>query len=63
MNPDNYCTVLNVLNVINTNILGYTFWGASIEFINDEDSISAGIVYFLNKNEALEIKIGSRFLR
>lgn len=63
MNPDKYCTVLNVLNVVNTNILGYTFWGASIEFINNEDFVSAGIVYFLNKNEALEIKIGCRFLR
>jgi hypothetical protein len=63
MNPDQYCTVSNVLNVISTNILGFTFWGTSIEFITDEDGISAGIVYFLNKDEALNFRIGNRFLK
>ncbi|RYE21357.1 MAG: hypothetical protein EOP42_25995 [Sphingobacteriaceae bacterium] len=63
MNPDQYCTVLNVINVINTNILGLTFWGASVEFIASDNSISAGIVYFLNKDEALKLDIGNRFLR
>ncbi|RYE34146.1 MAG: hypothetical protein EOP42_07685 [Sphingobacteriaceae bacterium] len=63
MNPDQYCTVLNVINVINTNILGLTFWGTSVEFIASDNSISAGIVYFLNKDEALSLDIGNRFLR
>lgn len=63
MTPNQYCTVLNVLKVMSTNILGVTFWGTSIEFINNEDCKSAGIVYFLNKDEALNLKIGSKFLR
>ncbi|MGI4750443.1 MAG: hypothetical protein ACRYFB_07405 [Janthinobacterium lividum] len=63
MNPDQYCTVLNVLNIINTNILGLTFWGASVEFIASDSSISAGVVYFLYKDEALGLEIGNRFLR
>ncbi|WP_419803029.1 hypothetical protein [Mucilaginibacter sp.] len=63
MNPDQYCTVLNVINVVGTNILGLTFWGTSVEFIADDNSISAGIVYFLNKDEALSLDIGNRFLR
>ena len=63
MNTDQYCTVLNVLNVMSTNILGLTFWGTSIEFVNHEDSISSGIIYFLNKDEALNIQIGKKFLR
>lgn len=63
MNPDRYCTVLNVLNVISTNILGFTFWGTSIEFSSNDDAISAGIIYFLYKDEALNLQIGSKFLR
>ncbi len=63
MNPDQYCTVLNVLNVISTNVLGFTFWGASIEFMTNDDQKSAGIVYFINKDEALNMQIGNKFLR
>jgi hypothetical protein len=63
MNANEYCTVLNVLNVISTDILGFTFWGTSVEFINQEDHISAGIVYFIDKDEALNFEIGNRFLR
>jgi len=63
MNSDSYCTVLNVLNVINTNILGFTFWGTSVEFINHENCITAGIIYFLNKDEALNLQTGYKFLR
>ncbi|RYE17796.1 MAG: hypothetical protein EOP42_31705 [Sphingobacteriaceae bacterium] len=63
MNINQYCTVLNVLNVISTDILGFTFWGTSIEFINQEDTVSAGIVYFIDKDEALNFQIGNRFLR
>ena len=63
MNPDQYCTVLNVINVISTDILGLTFWGTSVEFISSDNSISAGIVYFLNRDEALNLNIGTRFLR
>jgi hypothetical protein len=63
MNANEYCTVLNVLNVISTDILGFTFWGTSVEFINQEDNVSAGIVYFIDKNEAMNFKIGNRFLR
>jgi hypothetical protein len=63
MNTNQYYTVLNVLNVISTDILGFTFWGTSIEFINQEDTVSAGIVYFIDKEEALNFQIGNRFLR
>lgn len=63
MQTDQYCTVLNVINVINTNILGLTFWGTSVEFIASDNSISAGVVYFLYKDEALGLEIGNRFLR
>lgn len=63
MNTDQYCVVLNVLNVISTNILGFTFWGTSIEFVNPDDCITAGIVYFINKDEALNLQTGDRFLR
>lgn len=63
MNPDQYCTVLNVANVISTNILGFTFWGASVEFINSDELKFVGIVYFLNKDEALDFRTGNKFLR
>lgn len=63
MYSDHYCTVLNVLNVINTDILGYTFWGTSVEFVGDDNTISAGIIYFLTKDEALNLRIGYKFLR
>ncbi|WP_299291595.1 hypothetical protein [uncultured Mucilaginibacter sp.] len=63
MNPDQYCTVLNVANVISTNILGFTFWGASVEFVTNDDLKSVGIVYFLNKDEALSLRTGNKFLR
>lgn len=63
MNPDQYCTVLNVANVISTNILGFTFWGASVEFITSDELKAVGIVYFLNKDEALDFRIGNKFLR
>ncbi|MVN22736.1 hypothetical protein [Mucilaginibacter arboris] len=62
MNPDQYCTVLNVFNVISTNILGFTFWGTSIEFINKDDCKTAGIIYFINKDEALNLQTGYRFI-
>ncbi len=62
INPSQYCTVLNVLNVISTDILGFTFWGTSIEFVNIDDSKSAGIIYFLNKEEALGLQTGYKFL-
>ena len=63
MDPNQYCTVLNVANVISTDILGLTFWGASVEFITKDDHKSAGIVYFLNKDEALNMRSGNKFLR
>ena len=63
MTPNQYCTVLNVANVISTNILGFTFWGASVEFITGDDLKSVGIVYFLNKDEALNMRTGNKFLR
>lgn len=63
MQTDQYCTVLNVIDVINTNILGLTFWGTSVEFIASDNSISAGVVYFLYKDEALGLEAGNRFLR
>ncbi len=63
MDTNQYYTVLNVLNVISTDILGFTFWGTSVEFINHEDTVSAGIVYFIDKDEALNFRIGNRFLR
>ncbi len=62
-NQDQYCTVLNVINVINTNILGFTFWGTSVEFMGNDDCKSAGIVYFLTKDEALNFRVGHKFLR
>lgn len=63
MNPDQYCTVLNVLNVVSTNILGLTLWGTSIEFVADDDCKTAGIIYFLNKDEALNLQTGYKFIR
>lgn len=62
MNNAQYCIVLNVLNVISTNIMGLTFWGTSIEFITDDQDKSAGIIYFLNKDEALCLQVGDRFI-
>lgn len=63
INTGQYCTVLNVLNVISTDILGFTFWGTSVEFVNPDDCKTAGIIYFLNKDEALNLQIGYQFLR
>lgn len=62
MDHKKYCTVLEVVSVINTDIFGFTFWVSFVKLIDSNNDISDGIVYFLNKADALNVDIGDRLL-
>jgi len=60
MNSNEYCTVLEVECIVCTEIFGFTFWVDFIKFIDQEGYILEGIIYFLDKSDALNLDIGNQ---
>ncbi|RYY07930.1 MAG: hypothetical protein EOP43_01755 [Sphingobacteriaceae bacterium] len=60
MNANQYCTILEVERVICTEIFGLTFWVGFVKLIDQNTDRAEGIVYFINKNDALKLNIGDQ---
>lgn len=60
MDVNQYCTVLEVERVICTEIFGFTFWVGFVKLIDQNTDRLNGIIYFINKADALKINIGDQ---
>ena len=60
MNANQHCTVLEVERVICTEIFGLTFWVGFLKLIDQNMDRAEGIVYFINKADALKLDIGDQ---
>ncbi|RYE35897.1 MAG: hypothetical protein EOP42_05320 [Sphingobacteriaceae bacterium] len=60
MNANQYCTVLEVERIICTEIFGLTFWVGFVKLIDQHTDRLEGIVYFINKADALKLNIGDQ---
>lgn len=60
MNTNQYCTILEVERIICTEIFGLTFWVGFVKLIDQNMDRLEGIVYFINKADALKLNIGDQ---
>lgn len=60
MNATPYCTVLEIERIICTEIFGLTFWVGFVKLIDQNTDRAEGIIYFINKTDALKLEIGDR---
>ncbi|MGI4749267.1 MAG: hypothetical protein ACRYFB_01425 [Janthinobacterium lividum] len=60
MNANQYCTVLEVERVICTELFGLTFWVNFVKLIDQNTDKLEGIIYFINKTDALKLNIGDQ---
>ncbi|MGI4751636.1 MAG: hypothetical protein ACRYFB_13475 [Janthinobacterium lividum] len=60
MNITEYCTVLEVERVICTELFGSTFWVGFVKLIDQNTDRVEGIIYFINKADALKLEIGDQ---
>lgn len=60
MNANQHCTVLEVERIICTEIFGLTFWVGFVKLIDQNTDRLEGIIYFINKADALKLDIGDQ---
>ncbi|MGI4727320.1 MAG: hypothetical protein ACRYFL_02525 [Janthinobacterium lividum] len=60
MNINQHCTVLEVEQIICTEIFGLTFWVGFVKLIDQNMDRVEGIIYFTNKTDALKLDIGDQ---
>ncbi len=60
MNARQHCTVLEIERIICTEIFGLTFWVGFVKLIDHNTDRLEGIIYFINKADALKLDIGDQ---
>lgn len=56
-----FCTILDIASIVGQEVFGFTFWIASVKYINQQHDIADCTLYFIDKADAINLQSGNKF--